>query len=143
MVQTAIVHAVRKQGGFAFKMAHRFQVGVVDLLIQLPDLPTVLVEVKTPGRPLAKPVPVALTPLQRNFIRDYQKAGGYAGWMVVAPRPSEHGLGYLLYAGSDPNATYIDLSGTMFVSNFELKTLHYTVLKAVEYMVEHHYGRPS
>lgn len=96
-----------------------------------------LIEIKCPERPVSLPVPVNLTPLQRKFIRDYQRAGGYAGWIVVVVQPPEIGMGYLLYADTNPDVKYLDHSSHGLARVFGEKTLVYTIDEAVRYIYGH------
>src|SRR5215207_7353826 len=70
----------REHGGFARKLSHRFLVGVSDLLIKLPGLPTALIEVKCENCPVnKKTVTLDVTVPQRRFLRDAASAGMIAG----------------------------------------------------------------
>lgn len=78
-LQSDVLHAVRKHGGFGFKLANKFLKGVPDLFIHV-DKTTSIWEVKLlkcQGLPFAVHPP--LTPLQFKFLDDYRKAGGVCG----------------------------------------------------------------
>lgn len=84
--QSQIVSTVNKQmGGYAHKLTNAYISGIPDLLIQLPQTPTVLVEIKQqlllPGTKL---VNVELTPLQKIKLGGFIKAGGSGGWAMIA-----------------------------------------------------------
>ena len=87
--QKKLIDAAEKLGGYGFKMSNRFLVGVVDLLIQLPNCPTLLLEVKqkalTPGTKL---VNVGLRPLQSAHLAKHLRSGGYGGWVMIAWLPN-------------------------------------------------------
>lgn len=44
--QKIVVDAVTEANGYALKMSHRFLIGIPDLLIKLPDRPTMVLEAK-------------------------------------------------------------------------------------------------
>lgn len=80
--QKLIVDAVREHGGMAHKMAHRFLVGVADLLVKLPGYPAAIIEVKleqlrTGGKTTL--ITPDVTVLQDKFIKNYYNAGMTAG----------------------------------------------------------------
>lgn len=104
-IQSDLIRAARDVGGFGVKLSHRFIVGVVDLLIQLPGLPTALIEVKF-DRVLTRSrvQRLALTPHQRAFILNVQGAGGHSGWVLAVQVPGKPGGAYLA-CGTDSRAT--------------------------------------
>lgn len=53
-IETALVNAVRKIGGIAYKMSPFHFKGIPDRLILLPDGKIFFVEVKSPGKELRK-----------------------------------------------------------------------------------------
>ena len=64
-----------------------------DLFLQLPELPTLILEVKYAPAPRPRGFAKAgLTPLQSQFVRQVQAAGGYAGWVLVIRDGSRHTL---------------------------------------------------
>lgn len=81
-LQALVTSAIRKNGGFAIKLANRFLVGVPDLMIQIPGYPTTLWEVKR-GNELwqGTKVKFGLTPMQYNLLDRFSKAGGICGVM--------------------------------------------------------------
>jgi hypothetical protein len=87
--QRDIVESVRDQGGYAQKIASRFQVGVPDLLIGYPSLGFRLVECKWLGNQLKPRVhKVELTSPQRHHLtranRVIEDTVGvvFVGWRV-------------------------------------------------------------
>lgn len=94
-VHSAMITAARETGGFGLKMNNRFQVGVADLLIKVPDRETTIIEVKILNSAMnmdsGRRFRVDLTPHQCRFLRDHQRAGGLAGWMVVGKMKSPFG----------------------------------------------------
>lgn len=83
-VQLDVVHAVQEAGGAATKLSNRFLVGVVDLLVKLPDRPAMLVEVKKYGVPArSDTVSLDVTLKQWQFLYDYRRAGMAAGVLAV------------------------------------------------------------
>lgn len=76
-LQKLAIDAVNERGGFAFKMSHRFLIGVADLFIKLPDHPVKLLEVKqtvlAPGS--EHRFDPGLTVLQERFLKDARAAG--------------------------------------------------------------------
>lgn len=88
-VQKLIVDSVRLGGGFSYKLAHRFLIGVPDLLVQLPKYGTSLWEVKVRDANRSGITAVQITPNQYNFLRDYTEAGGRCGLISVLRTPGE------------------------------------------------------
>lgn len=84
-IQRELVKAAIAEGGFAFKSASTHMLGVVDLWVQLQRLPGMYIEVKFARKFVGKPpyATLELTPHQARFIRRNQRAGGYAGWVMV------------------------------------------------------------
>lgn len=79
-LQALVVGSVRRNDGFAFKMANRFLVGIPDLLIQVLGCPTSLWEVKQgPELYQGTRVKFNLTPHQYSFLNRFWKAGGVCG----------------------------------------------------------------
>lgn len=103
--QRSILDAVEQLGGYGYKQSNQFTIGILDLMIQLPNRPTLLLEVK---RILALPRYIddrvafasPLTPLQSKSIVDMQKATGKAGWIAVYTVPNKS-TSY--YASYDPH----------------------------------------
>lgn len=92
--QRQIIESVKDVGGTGLKLSNRFTVGVPDLALQLPNQPTFIVEVKLlRALPVQadEEIKVALTPLQREFILDWQTSKGCAG-LLVAYRTREQDL---------------------------------------------------
>lgn len=93
-LQTDLKKAVIDAGGFAYKQSNRFLVGVLDLFIQLPMRPTVLLEVKyeKDGPRRDGKVNVNLSPHQIRNMNSINLAGGVAGWiMITRGGPGEYG----------------------------------------------------
>lgn len=75
-LQKEIVDVVRARGGFAFKMAHRFTVGVPDLFVKLPDQLPFFVEVKLNRIGLrTTTIRPGLSTLQFRFLSQAADAG--------------------------------------------------------------------
>ena len=108
LLQRNLIKATETLGGYGLKLSNRFLIGIPDLLLHVPGYSTSLIECKFTTIPkLAKtPVKVALTPLQRDTIRQMQKAGMKAGWcLFVADRE-----------GPNPNFHYV-LASTVLVDS--------------------------
>ncbi len=92
-LQTELKDAAIAAGGYSYKQSHKFLIGVLDLFVQLPGSPTVILEVKYEKKPRKDgTVPVALTPHQIRSINSINKSGGVAGWVVLTRRgPGEYG----------------------------------------------------
>lgn len=78
-LQKLAVDAVNEHGGLAFKLSNRFLGGIPDLFVQLPGLPSALVEVKIAR--ISKDRKVAhfdITPLQWKVMDQHVMAGGLA-----------------------------------------------------------------
>lgn len=97
-VQTKIVKAVIAGGGAAHKLSNRFLIGVSDLLIKQPSRPALLMEVK-----LAKfsasirpdhQFKLDVSHLQKDFLRQYHRAGMAAGVISAVLRGSRLWLAY-------------------------------------------------
>lgn len=92
-LQTDTVKAVIDAGGFAFKMSHKFKVGVADLFVKLPGLPAAFFEVKYGEAPKTRDcVNLDATPLQKKFIRDARSAGMASGFLSFLRRSNEIGV---------------------------------------------------
>lgn len=104
--QTELLDAMRKAGWHALKVAKLSFGGVPDLYVKAPGMPAVWVELKYvdfhPGFSVVG-VPLKLTPLQRQFMRKEQQAGGNAGWAVCV----KEGNSWDLYAGHDHTLEHI------------------------------------
>lgn len=76
-LQKLLVDVVRKNGGAADKLSHRFLVGVPDLLVKLPGAPAGLLEVKQHTWNKIKPakIKLAVTKLQEVMLKRYDDAG--------------------------------------------------------------------
>ena len=92
-LQTELKKAAIDAGGFAYKQSNRFLVGVLDLFVQLPKYPTVILEVKYEKAPRKDGlVWVDLSPHQVRNMNSINNAGGVAGWIVLTRRgPGEYG----------------------------------------------------
>ena len=86
-VQTLVVNAVIDAGGMAMKMAHKFLMGVPDLLIKLPaDRRAMIMEAKLERRAqmtrrTQHPLTPAVTVNQFNYLTKFHLAGTPAGVM--------------------------------------------------------------
>lgn len=85
--QSLVVKAVRDDGGYAFKLAHKFLIGIPDLLIQIPGHGTSLWEVKLARKTLLSDTALNLTAKQLKALRDFTKAGGTAGVISFLQTP--------------------------------------------------------
>lgn len=85
-MQKYVVDSVNHAGGFAFKMSHRFLVGVPDLLVKLPTeylkmqmenkRPAGILEVKQRDKPKSDiEFGLDVTPQQRHFLIRARQAG--------------------------------------------------------------------
>lgn len=99
-LQTELKEAAISYGGYSYKMSNRFLVGVLDLYVQLPSRPTVILEVKYVNKmPRDGMVKVGLSSHQERSIKSMCAAGGNAGWVVLTRRgPGE----YAWHAGRLP-----------------------------------------
>lgn len=81
-MQQLIVEAVQEDGGFCRKLSHRFNVGVVDLIVKHPKFPAGLLEAKrhdyltSTGDTRFK---LDVSGPQKRFLRDADKAGIWCG----------------------------------------------------------------
>lgn len=91
-LQTELKNAVIDAGGYAYKQSNRFLVGVLDLFVQLPTHPTVILEVKYENKYRADgSVKIELSPHQVRNMGNINKAGGVAGWIMLVRRgPGEY-----------------------------------------------------
>lgn len=89
-----MIDVVRARGGAAYKLSHRFAIGVSDLLVKLndtsatfkePTLPAMLLEVKLAhGAPLGRNMntrqfKLEVTRPQKEFLQDFGRAGMRVG----------------------------------------------------------------
>lgn len=104
-LQTELKNAVIDAGGYAYKQSNRFLVGVLDLFVQLPPRPTVILEVKYEKSPRKDGrVKVDLSPHQIRNMNAINKAGGIAGWIILTRRgPGEYGWN----VGRTPPTDYV------------------------------------
>lgn len=83
--QRQLIDAAETLGGYGQKLSNRFLAGVPDLMLQVPASPTLIAEVKQKEvTDTTKLVRVELTKLQHDKLTRHQKAGGHAGWIMVA-----------------------------------------------------------
>lgn len=84
-MQALVVKAVIASGGRAMKMSQEYVKGVADLLIKLPNVPALFLEAKR--KDLSQKslddssfkFELEATKLQKDFLRDWRKAGCYVG----------------------------------------------------------------
>ena len=83
-VQRLIIDLVRGHNGAAIKLAHRFLVGVPDLLVKLPGSPAAILEVKL-NHLLVRSTVVrpSVTPLQWKFLKLFAAAGMTTGVVSI------------------------------------------------------------
>jgi hypothetical protein len=106
-VQTYVVNAVKEGGGAAKKLANRFLVGVVDLLIKLPGQPAMLMEVKLEQRAQMTrrtqyPLMPAVTVPQFHMLAEYHRAGMLCGVMSFVEEARKGKRGLWLYVSMLP-----------------------------------------
>lgn len=75
-LQSKVVDSIREMGGFAQKCSNRFLIGVPDVLCQLPGFQASFWEVKKSPSKWQMPNP---TPKQKQWLRDFTRAGGFGG----------------------------------------------------------------
>ena len=84
-LQSLVVSSIRQFGGFSFKLANRFLVGIPDLFIKLPGLPSSIYEVKISKISADRKVAhLKVSALQWKFMDDYFDAGGIGGIISFA-----------------------------------------------------------
>lgn len=84
-LQKLVIDSIREFGGFSFKLANRFLVGIPDLFIKLPGLPAAIYEVKISKISRDKKVAhLKVSPLQWKTLDDYYDAGGVGGIISFA-----------------------------------------------------------
>lgn len=107
-LQKRIVDAANDDGGFGKKVSHTMVVGIADLFIQLQGLIGIWMEVKIrKGIPAKGIATIALTPHQRRFIINIQRAGGKAGWLLgMEASPGE----FLLLCGTNADAEQVPIA---------------------------------
>ena len=100
-MQAMIVEAIKAHGGFAQKLSNRFLVGVVDLLIKLPEYPAGVLEVKQRDLPKDTNLKWKLdvTGPQTRFLRDAWNAGMPSGIASFMHRRGSGPLGRRLWLG--------------------------------------------
>ena len=80
LIQTQLVDAIKKEGGFAYKTNHKYIAGLPDIVAGLPEVGTVHIEIKLiKGGQKA----VLTTPLQQNTIKVMQNSGMKCGVLVI------------------------------------------------------------
>lgn len=109
--QKNLVDAANNFGGHGFKANNRFLVGVADLSIKLPDYPHIFLECKKHNT-LTGTQNTGLTPHQREFLKNYRKAGGVAGWVTFAPVKGQRDY-YDIFASTDVSAVRVDFDASM------------------------------
>lgn len=100
-LQRYVIDVVRERGGAAYKLSHRFAIGVSDLLVKLIDpqptlaagtkfnrLPAMLLEVKQHEGVNTSPYPfkLDLSRPQQDFLRDFHDAGMRVGVLSFLQR---------------------------------------------------------
>ena len=96
-LQGLIVDAVKAGGGFAFKSANRFLVGVPDLFVKTLNYPGAFFEVKQNPEPSSqRAIRLNVTPLQAKFLRDLDAAGQLAGVIAFLQNPKHRRLGMMV-----------------------------------------------
>ena len=105
--QRELVVATKKEGGHAFKMSHRVLIGVPDLFIQLPGLPTILMECKYCHTKMPL-MPTSMTPFnlsvpQLTMLNKIRGAGGKCGVCFMAKMSDQS---YRVLMVRDPYAPF-------------------------------------
>lgn len=105
--QKCLVDSAIADGGFGYKASHRDLNGILDLVIQIPEYPTWFIECKFDRHPIENwtKVHVNLSPHQANTMRQLQRSGGRAGWVVLVPMKDQKDC-YHMVMGVDPSAKY-------------------------------------
>lgn len=94
--ETSFVKDVKAQGGVAFKLRHRFMAGLPDTFVKLTAMNGVFLEFKYADWPKKKlELPLKLTPLQRQFMRNVHRVGQPAGWVLFTTHPERGPLGFV------------------------------------------------
>lgn len=103
--QRTLVTGIRLDKGWAVRINPEHRYGTPDLFIQLKGLPAVLIETKVVHLPeieIGTAVEIAMTKLQRETMREIQRAGGLVGvWVNIEDK--------YVYVGSDPDEKHIVL----------------------------------
>lgn len=95
-------------GGFCKVISQKFFTGYPDLHASLPGVGSAWIECKFEARADYKGrCPLKLTPLQREFIRREQRAGGNAGWVLCIKFSKLKQ--WAAYCGRSPDETEVDL----------------------------------
>jgi len=101
--QTHLVKACKGVGGFAFKLSNRFLGGIPDLFLQMPNFPSLMVEVKLwktlPKPGSNRPIANGLTALQKQTLMQMHLAGSHCGWLAIC----QEGTSEYIYTCQDPN----------------------------------------
>lgn len=91
--QTLVRKAVEYEGGYGLKMSNRFLVGVPDLLLHLPGLPTMVMEAKFDRvTSTIKRYALVLTPRQALTLRQMAGAGMLAGAVSLLQAGKMYGV---------------------------------------------------
>lgn len=100
--QSVLVDSVKKEGGYGFKMNHKFLSGIPDLFLSHPKQGSVLIEVKVlePGQRT-----VLVSPIQAETIRRLRLAGTRCG--VAAIRAGTPGVA-TIYMTDDHTKNILD-----------------------------------
>lgn len=103
-LQSKLVEAVKRIGGFGYKQSNKFLAGPPDLYLSHPATGPVFIEVKLnqPGHNV-----VLVSPLQESTIIRMQNAGSRCGVLVLMPLTDIIG-GYDLFFTSDPSLKRLD-----------------------------------
>lgn len=112
--QRETIKVARAHGGFGWKLAAKFLIGVPDLLIKLPNRPAALIEVKWQRVIKAERVRLAVTVPQRNFLAGFEGAGGASFVMSFLTKGTDIGIG--MWAMSDKSPVYDPLTDKVVYS---------------------------
>lgn len=104
-LQSKLVDAVKKAGGFGYKQSNKFLAGPPDLYLSHPAIGPAFIEVKL-NDPSSKVVNI--TPLQTLTMQKMQAAGSRCGVCVLVPIGTSIGGGYDVYMNTDPTKLRLD-----------------------------------
>ena len=106
-IQTELKNAViRSFAGHSYKQSNRMLVGVLDLYIKVPGSDAISLEVKQEDlKPGTQIIHIETSALQEHNMQRIRKAGGRAGWIMVAQKTSTKWRGttkgYLVLIGDE------------------------------------------
>lgn len=107
IIQKYLYQNIILHGGHGFKLSNRNLIGIPDLIVQHQRLGTWIIEVKYLRYEWSENhiTIIHTTDMQRNFMKNWIRAGGNTGFMVVMPT-GEMGS-YAVRLCIDPDATHV------------------------------------